>query len=95
LAGQPIYFIGSPLFTGSRIHLADGRTFTISATSTSDTAIYVQSATLNKMPLRRAWLTHAELVAGGELILNMGESPKKWDTEQPPDGVGAWRLNNK
>jgi predicted alpha-1,2-mannosidase len=92
LAGQPIYFIGSPLFTGSRIHLAGGRMFTISAAATSDTAIHVQSATLNGMPLRRAWLTHAEVAAGGELVLTMGKSPQKWDTEPPPDGVEAWKL---
>jgi predicted alpha-1,2-mannosidase len=92
LAGQPIYFIGSPIFTRSTIHLAEGKTFTISAANTSAAAKYVQSAELNGKPLHRAWLTHNEIAAGGRLTLHMGTTPAHWDTEPPPEGVGAWKL---
>jgi predicted alpha-1,2-mannosidase len=92
LAGQPIYFIGSPIFTRSTIHLAGGKTFTILAPGTSASAMYVTGAELNGKPLHRAWLTHNEIVAGGELTLHMGTTPAHWDTEVPPDGVGAWKL---
>jgi predicted alpha-1,2-mannosidase len=92
LAGQPLYFIGSPLFTLLRIHLPGGKTFSIEAIGTSPTAIYVQSASLNGKQLHRAWLSHAELIAGGQLTLHMGDHPQAWDTEPPPGGVDAWKL---
>jgi putative alpha-1,2-mannosidase len=92
LAGQPIYFIGSPIFTRSSIHLAGAKTFTIQAPESSASAKYVTSAELNGKPLHRAWLTHIEIVAGGKLTLHMGTTPAHWDTEVPPDGVGAWKL---
>lgn len=92
LAGQPIYFIGSPLFTRSRIQLPGGKAFIIAAPATSSTAIYVQSATLNGQPLHRAWLSHAEVAAGGELRLTMSAHPASWDTDLPPGGRAAWKL---
>jgi len=74
-----VYVIGSPLVSKATIHLDPryhrGRNFTIIAENNSPQNMYVQSATLNGKPLTRSWFTHAELVAGGELILNMGDKP--------------------
>jgi predicted alpha-1,2-mannosidase len=95
LAGQPIYFIGSPIFTQSTMHLAAGKSFVIEAPKTSATAKYVESAELNGKPLHRAWLTHNEIVSGGRLTLQMGTTPAHWDTELPPNGVDAWKLIDK
>lgn len=95
LAGQPIYFIGSPIFGRTIIHLSGGKSFAISAPNSSPTAKYVQSAELNGKPLHRAWLTHNEIVGGGQLTLHMGTTPAHWDTELPPGGVEAWKLINK
>jgi putative alpha-1,2-mannosidase len=76
-----IYVLGSPLVERATIHLqpgyAPGREFRILAPDNSSTNIYVQSATLNGRPLTRAWLTHDELTAGGELVLQMGPQPNK------------------
>src|SRR5439155_10271268 len=71
-AGQPFYYIGSPVFTRSVIHLDRGRSLTVEAPGTSAANLYVQSAELNGRPLNRAWLTHEEVVRGGRLILHMG-----------------------
>lgn len=65
LAGQPIYFIGSPLFTTTSIHLGNGKTFLLRADAASRSAKYIQSAALNGKPLHRAWLSHAELTQAG------------------------------
>ena len=74
-----VYVIGSPLVKKATIHLDPryhkGQTFTIIAENNSPQNIYVQSATLNGKPLTRSWFTHAELVAGGELVLKMGPKP--------------------
>jgi predicted alpha-1,2-mannosidase len=92
LAGQAIYFIGSPMFSKATIHLGGGKSFTVRASDASAAARYVQRAELNGRPLHRAWLTHREIVAGGVLSLHMGAVPEHWDTELPPGGVAAWGL---
>jgi predicted alpha-1,2-mannosidase len=46
----------------------------------------VVAARLNGMALERSWLTHAELSAGGELALTLGERPDGWGAEAPPTG---------
>jgi predicted alpha-1,2-mannosidase len=84
-----VYVIGSPLVSKATIHLDaryhKGRTFTILAKNNSAQNMYVQSATLNGKPLTRSWFSHAELVAGGELVLNMGPKPNKTWGARPED----------
>ena len=77
-AGQPLYFIGSPLFTRSVLHLEGGKTFTTLAPATSAANLYVVGAKLNGAPLDRAWLTHAEIAHGGVLELQMAARPAGW-----------------
>src|SRR5206468_5374643 len=83
-AGQPFYYIGSPVFSRSVIHLERGRSFVIEAPGTSAANLYVQSADLSGKPLDRAWLTHDEVVRGGRLTLHMGPSQSAWATAAPP-----------
>ena len=83
-AGQPYYYIGSPLFSRTRIALPGRRIFTIEAPATSDANRYVIAATLNGKPLQRAWLTHAEVARGGVLHLDMGPSPSGWGRADRP-----------
>ena len=82
-----VYLIGSPLFDRVSIRLDPkyyaGGSFTVVARNNSAKNVYIQSARLNGQPLNRAWLRHAEIVAGGTLELEMGAEPNKsW-------GVGA------
>lgn len=87
-AGQPYYYIGTPLFTRSRIALENGKSFTVEAPSASSANRYVTAARLNGKPIDRAWISHAELAAGGVLTLEMGPTPGAWATRftAPPDG---------
>ncbi|HEY6869623.1 MAG TPA: GH92 family glycosyl hydrolase, partial [Novosphingobium sp.] len=78
VAGTVKYYIGSPLFTRSVIHLARGRSFTVAAPQTSDRNRYVVAARLNGKPLGRATLTHAEIAQGGLLELDMAAVPNAW-----------------
>lgn len=86
-AGQPFYYIGSPLFTRARIHLEQGRVFEISAPLASKERRYVVAARLNGKPIDRAWIGHDELAAGGVLELDMAEHPGAWATRfvAPPN----------
>ncbi len=81
------YVIGTPQFEKVTISISDTKTFTIIANEVSDENIYIQSASLNGNPLERSYITHEEIIAGGELIFEMGSSPNKnWatNTEQRP-----------
>ncbi len=77
--GNTSYAIGSPLIGEVTLHLQNDKTFTIIAENTSDKNKYIQSATLNGKPFNRAWIDHAEIMAGGILHFVMGPEPnKKW-----------------
>ena len=80
-----VYQIGSPLAREVTLNVGavDGsgsKTFKVIAEHHSDANIYVQSATLNGKPLERSWISDAEIRAGGELKLVMGDQPSKWAT---------------
>ncbi len=87
VAGQPLYLIGSPIFSRSKLHFGNGETFVIVAEGVSEAAKYVQAAELNGRPLHRASLTHRQIIAGGELHLHMGDTPKAWDSEPTAGGT--------
>jgi predicted alpha-1,2-mannosidase len=73
--GVPTYQIGTPLFDHSSILLPKGKRFSIVASGASQGRKYIRSATLNGVPLQRAWITHQEIVSGGELVFEMSSEP--------------------
>ncbi|HVF44151.1 MAG TPA: GH92 family glycosyl hydrolase [Pyrinomonadaceae bacterium] len=86
-AGQDFYYVGSPLFTRSRILLGAGRAFTVLARGASRENPYVQSAALDGRTLTRAWLRHSELARGGTLVLEMGPKPSRWGSANRPPSL--------
>ena len=77
--GTPVYEIGVPIYDDATIHLDNGKLFRIRAAGTSSGKQYIRSATLNGSLLRRYWLKHSDIVAGGELVFEMsGEPNKAW-----------------
>jgi putative alpha-1,2-mannosidase len=77
--GLPVYSITSPLFTKVSIDLTNGKTFTLVAHNSSRKNKFIQSAKLNGKVLQSLSFTHAELLNGGTLVLEMGEQTnKKW-----------------
>jgi predicted alpha-1,2-mannosidase len=84
-----VYVIGSPIVDKAVFNLdpkyQKGGTFTIIAENNSPENVYVQSVTLNGKPLTRSWISHAELVAGGELVFKMGPKPNKSWAQKPED----------
>ena len=73
--GLAEYSIGSPLFEEASIQLPNGKRFTVKAPGASADAKYIQSAALNGEALDRPFLSHSQLMAGGELRLQMGTRP--------------------
>jgi predicted alpha-1,2-mannosidase len=79
--GQTIYAIGSPLFPKATIHLENGKKFVIKANQVSGENIYIQSAKLNGNDYNKSFLKHEDILAGGELVFEMGTTPNKnWGT---------------
>ncbi len=87
-----VYILGSPMV--KRAVLRDpvgGHTFSIIADHNSPDNAYIRRAKLNGKILDRAWITHGEILAGGELEVEMSAKPDKdWGTEnryRPPSGL--------
>ncbi len=75
---SPDYVLVPPIFASATLSFEDGRHFTL---RTSGAGPYVRSATLNGEPLTRSYLRHDEIIAGGELVLNLSSEPEPgWGT---------------
>jgi predicted alpha-1,2-mannosidase len=85
---NPIYEIGSPLYSKIVIHLSKkyygGKTFIIEARQASSVNCYIQSVSLNGKPLNRWWISQKEILKGGHLVLRLGPAPNKnWGHDSP------------
>jgi len=83
--GEPYYALGSPVFERIELHPPDGPVFTINAQGSSPQNKYIQSATLNGVPLDRSWFPHKAIQDGGELSLIMGPRPNPSWGSRPED----------
>lgn len=83
--GSTIYAIGSPLFPEVRFRLENGKSFVVKARDVSDRNFYIQSATLNGKPYFKSYVEHADLLAGGELVFEMGpQANRQWGVNERP-----------
>jgi len=71
------YALCSPIFSKVSIALPGGKIFTVSAPKASKQNKYIQSATLDGKPLERPFITHADIVNGSTLQLDLGPKPNK------------------
>jgi predicted alpha-1,2-mannosidase len=76
--GSGEYVIGSPCVERAEIRLENGETFSIEARNSSSENIYIQSVTLNGRSHDALFITHDEILRGGELVFEMGPSPAPW-----------------
>ena len=75
--GEPVYTIGSPIFSHVSVHLANGNTFEIEAQNASFENKYIQSAMLNGVKLEKLEFNHKDIAQGGRLVLIMGDKAVK------------------
>ena len=76
---QGKYVFGSPLFDEAIINLENGKKFMVKTINNSDDNIYIQSVNLNGKLLDRNYITHQEIIQGGVLVFDMGDTPNKND----------------
>ena len=86
--GLDYYTIGTPLFNKTTLNLENGETFKIIANKVSNKNIYIQSAFLNGKKFESSFIKHQDIMKGGELIFNMGNSPSTWAANSiPPSSI--------
>jgi predicted alpha-1,2-mannosidase len=73
-AAEPSYQISGPAFSRVVLHLQGGN-FEIVARNNSAQNLYIQSAILNGVPLKKPRLKHSQMLHGGKLVLEMGPKP--------------------
>jgi hypothetical protein len=71
------YVLGTPLFPRATITLEHGSPLVISAPAVSPSSWYVTGVTLDGVPSLRAWIDHAQLAGGGELLFDVGPEPNR------------------
>jgi predicted alpha-1,2-mannosidase len=75
--GSMEYVIGRPFVDRAALNLPNGKRFTIVADGLSEANRYVGAVELNGTPLSRAFLTHGEIITGGELRFTMQATPNR------------------
>jgi predicted alpha-1,2-mannosidase len=69
------YILGSPEVSSATIKLENGNSFQVKTTHQSPINVYVKQVYLNGEKLERNYITHQEIVAGGELRFEMSPKP--------------------
>ena len=81
--GMDYFVIGSPLFDKVKIHLENGKTFSVIANNNSLTNPYIQSASLNGVPYSKSYINYSDIINGGTIIFEMGNKPNRnWATKK-------------
>lgn len=73
--GDTRYEITSPIFEKVEIQVGDENTFVVKANRNSAKNIYIQSARLNGKDYTKCYLDYKDIMNGGLLELEMGDSP--------------------
>ncbi len=95
VAGQNLFLVNAPSWSSARMAVARGtlEIDTIGFRESSPTPQYVQSASLDGVPLHRSWLSGTELHRGGRLVIALGDEPSDWGTtELPPSDSTSTTL---
>lgn len=84
--GSDLHLIHGPRADAVRFRMESGRTFEVRGVDADGANVYVQSATLDGVPLDRPYLRYAELARGGVLECVMGPEPSSWGRDHPLPG---------
>jgi len=79
-SGVPYFEVCTPRFTRAVIHMTAphaGTQFVISAPAAAPANEYIQSATLNGVPLDKTWFDEASILSGGAWNVQVGPQPNK------------------
>ena len=72
------YWLGYPLLDEVKIHLENGRTFTLTVTGRSDENRYIQSVKLDGAPCDKGYLTYDDIMSGASVEIALGPEKTLW-----------------
>ncbi len=75
--GSDEYALGSPLVKEALIHLGNGKSLRIIAKNQSSGNVFVHRVSLNGKELEEPFITHSQIMEGGELVFDMSNTPGK------------------
>lgn len=75
------YVFGRPLFDKATLSLAEGKKFSVRTINNSAKNMYIQSMRLNGKPYTKSYITHQDIIKGGELAITMGDKPSGFGKE--------------
>jgi predicted alpha-1,2-mannosidase len=75
--GTNQYIIGAPYMPYMKINLENGKTFEIKAPNVSNKNRYIKSVKLNGKPYTKAFISHEDIMNGGEMTYEMSSKPNK------------------
>lgn len=75
--GSDQYILGSPLFKSVEIDLENGKTLKIKSTDNAKGNRYIEEMELNGKRYTKNFLTHGDLMNGGEITFRMSSQPNK------------------
>ena len=75
--GTNQYVMGAPLFKKATLQMENGKTLVINAPENSNKNIYIKSMSLNNIPYNKNYFTHENLHNGGEINIEMSDTPNK------------------
>ena len=70
------YELGAPIVKSAKIHLANGKTFTVLAPNVSRENRYIKDVKLNGKRYKNTFITHEQIMDGSTLEFDMGPGPK-------------------
>ena len=83
---QGVYLLGAPLFEKATISLPEGKIFVVEAQNLDEENIYMEKALLNGKELDRNFITHSEIISGGNLTFKMSPIPVDKVRKNPEPG---------
>jgi putative alpha-1,2-mannosidase len=75
--GSPVYYMNVPLFRSVSFSWPKGKAFTIRVENFADSKPYIEKIVLNGKVLDRTWITHDEIMKGGEMVITASDQPNK------------------
>jgi predicted alpha-1,2-mannosidase len=75
--GSGEYVLGSPLFDKVTLSLENGKRFVVESKDNSLENVYVAKVKLFGKELERNYITHEEIMKGGQLLFKMGSDPNR------------------
>lgn len=86
--GVPVYEFGSPIFDKVTFSLDNGKILELVANGTSKDHKYITSVKVNGETRSKLWFSHAEIIGGSKIELQMSDTPNKElgssDSDLPP-----------